>query len=367
MKKKLLAILLSVAVAVTFVPTFAFAVEGQEEQAGEEPAVVDEVEDIDAADEALDAAEPEQEAAEEAKDEVHAMDTYSDFDNAPTIPFYGQTIQLAYDPELSWGEEDYPYCNLSYYKFTAAYTATYKLYTVPGGRNVWTQCDICVKDNNGYFVYIDCTTDTKEDEYYENYKAYTVTFNAQAGTTYYFEMYGDSDVASSYFFSFGLANPTVSVKSGTLPFKKKQSIGAGANLNLSQGDYVVSVSSSKPKVMGVSGTNLKAKKKNGKATVTVNLASGLSVSYKVKVQSGKVKGKPILGCAKSVTLARGQSLAINATKLPVTCKDKIKYKSSKKKVASVSKNGVITAKKKGTTKITVKVGSKKKTIKVKVL
>lgn len=46
---------------------------------------------------------------------------------------------------------------------------------------------------------------------------------------------------------------------------------------------------------------------------------------------------------------------------------KVKWKSSKKKVATVSKKGVVTGKKGGTCKITATIGKKKYTVKVKVI
>ena len=51
---------------------------------------------------------------------------------------------------------------------------------------------------------------------------------------------------------------------------------------------------------------------------------------------------------------------------PVTSKEKVTYSSSNKKVATVSSKGVIKAKKAGTAKITVKSGSKKVVVTVKV-
>lgn len=158
---------------------------------------------------------------------------------------------------------------------------------------------------------------------------------------------------------------SVRVRTSTLPLKKKQSINAGANLTMTAGDKVASVSSSNGKVVKVSGATVKGLKK-GKATVTVSLASGLRTAYVVKVQSSRVKAKISIGCPSKLTMRVGEKRAIGASKSPVSCTYPIKYKTSKKKVASVS-GGTIYAKKAGSAKITVKCGSKKKTIKVKVI
>lgn len=74
---------------------------------------------------------------------------------------------------------------------------------------------------------------------------------------------------------------------------------------------------------------------------------------------------------KKVTLVRGKTLQIKVKVTPKNAKNKkVTYKSSKKKIASVSKKGKVKGLKKGTAKITVtaKDGSKKKaTLTVKVV
>lgn len=71
------------------------------------------------------------------------------------------------------------------------------------------------------------------------------------------------------------------------------------------------------------------------------------------------------GISKSkLTLKVGQTKKLSVKNLKKNQKKKLKWSSSKKKVASVNKNGKVTAKKKGTAKITAKVGKKKYTCKV---
>ena len=71
---------------------------------------------------------------------------------------------------------------------------------------------------------------------------------------------------------------------------------------------------------------------------------------------------------KATTLKVGQTFDITSTINPVTTPDKIKVTIDKqgKKVISVSKKGVITAKKPGKAKLTITCGGKKKTVTVKV-
>ena len=159
--------------------------------------------------------------------------------------------------------------------------------------------------------------------------------------------------------------------SGTIPLKTKQTFTS--KVTMGKGDKVVSWKSSNKKVVSV-GRNGKVKGlKAGKtATITVQLASGLKKSFKVKVQKKNVATKSLKvvnvstgkKVSSKVSLKCKQTLKLAATVSPITSKEKVKYSSSNKKVASVSSKGVIKAKKKGKATITVKSG--KKTYKIKV-
>ena len=159
--------------------------------------------------------------------------------------------------------------------------------------------------------------------------------------------------------------------SGTIPLKTKQTFTP--KVTMGKGDKVVSWKSSNKKVASV-GRNGKVKGlKAGKtATITVQLASGLKKSFKVKVQKKNVATKSLKvvnvsngkKVSSKVSLKRKQTLKLVATVSPITSKEKVKYSSSNKKVASVSAKGVIKAKKKGKATITVKSGKKTYRIKV---
>ena len=159
--------------------------------------------------------------------------------------------------------------------------------------------------------------------------------------------------------------------SGTIPLKTKQTFTP--KVTMGKGDKVVSWKSSNKKVVSV-GKNGKIKGlKAGKtATITVQLASGLKKSFKVKVQKKNVATKSLKvvdaatgkKVSSKVSLKRKQTLKLAATVSPITSKEKVKYFSSNKKVVSVSSKGVIKAKKKGKATITVKSGKKTYRIKV---
>ena len=159
--------------------------------------------------------------------------------------------------------------------------------------------------------------------------------------------------------------------SGTIPLKTKQTFTP--KVTMGKGDKVVSWKSSNKKVASVDKNGKVKGLKAGKtATITVQLASGLKKSFKVKVQKKNVATKSLKvvnvstgkKVSSKVSLKCKQTLKLAATVSPITSKEKVKYSSSNKKVASVSSKGVIKAKKKGKATITVKSGKKTYRIKV---
>ena len=159
--------------------------------------------------------------------------------------------------------------------------------------------------------------------------------------------------------------------SGTIPLKTKQTFTP--KVTMGKGDKVVSWKSSNKKVASVDKNGKVKGLKAGKtATITVQLASGLKKSFKVKVQKKNVATKSLKvvdaatgkKVSSKVNLKRKQTLKLAATVSPITSKEKVKYSSSNKKVVSVSSKGVIKAKKKGKATITVKSGKKTYRIKV---
>ena len=161
------------------------------------------------------------------------------------------------------------------------------------------------------------------------------------------------------------AQPTIKVNATTVPLKVKQKTSAFKVTGLANGDSVQSYKSSNTKIFTVTKSGvLKAGKKTGKATLTITLASGLQKKVTVKVQKKTVTTSKITGLQKKVTLKKGKKLTLKPSRTPITSTQKFTYKSSNKKIATVSSKGVITGKKAGKTKITVKSGKKKYTVTV---
>lgn len=124
----------------------------------------------------------------------------------------------------------------------------------------------------------------------------------------------------------------------------------------------VTFSSSKKSVATVSANGKITAKKPGKAVITATSANGKKAACTVTVKKAP---KKISVKVQAKTLKRGKSFKIKAVLPKNAASNKLTYKSSRPKVASVSKEGKVTAKKKGTATITVKTfNGKKATVKV---
>lgn len=162
---------------------------------------------------------------------------------------------------------------------------------------------------------------------------------------------------------------TMTVNVSSIPLKTRQKTSVLKVTGLARGDSITSWKSSNTKVVKVTGRangtcRITAGNKTGKAKITITLRSGLQKTVNVSVQKSTVKTKKISGVARTLRLNRKQKATLEPVRSPLTSTEKITYKSSNSKVASVNSKGQITAKKKGTTIITVKSG--KKTVKCKV-
>lgn len=136
-------------------------------------------------------------------------------------------------------------------------------------------------------------------------------------------------------------------------------------VKMANGDSVKSWTSSNKRIVTVNNKGvITAGTTSGTAKVTVTLKSGKKASLVVKVQPTKVITTKIFGLRSSETLKVGQKLALKPVLGPVTSQDGITYTFSNRDVAVVNRNGVITARNKGTAKITVRSGRETFVIKV---
>ena len=160
--------------------------------------------------------------------------------------------------------------------------------------------------------------------------------------------------------------PTIKLNATSIKLKVKQSTTKVQVSGLAAGDRVQSWTTSNKKVATVTSRGKITAKKTGKARIIITLASGKKAVVNVTVQKTAVKTTKISGLKRSVVLKRRQKLTLKPVISPITSVEKMTYKTSNKKVATVNSRGVITAKKKGTAKITVKSGKKTYTVTVKV-
>lgn len=120
--------------------------------------------------------------------------------------------------------------------------------------------------------------------------------------------------------------------------------------------------SSKADVATVDASGLIRAVAPGSASIQVRTSTGktASCSVTVKQPANKVTllvNKPSF---KKIYMAKGQNVTLKAKVTPENTTDTITWKSNKAKIAAVNANGVVTAKKKGTAKITATATSGKK-------
>lgn len=137
-----------------------------------------------------------------------------------------------------------------------------------------------------------------------------------------------------------------------------------------EGRVIKGCKSAKRKVASASKTGLVTAKKQGKTKITVKLKGKgrKKITVTVKVTDPTIPKSVAITNGRVITMYKGETLQLNAVLAPATATSWLKWKSSKRKVATVNANGVVYARKKGKTKITVRARNKKKyTVTVKVL
>lgn len=154
--------------------------------------------------------------------------------------------------------------------------------------------------------------------------------------------------------------PTVKLTATKLALKTKQSVTVRAT-GLAKGDYVKSWTSSKKSVATVDKNGkITATSKEGTAVITVTLASGKTAKVTVTVKM--IRTTKLTKVPKTLSLTTGKKYTLKPVVTPSNSQEKVTYKSSNIKIATVSSTGVITAKKVGKVTITVQSGKQKATV-----
>ncbi len=130
----------------------------------------------------------------------------------------------------------------------------------------------------------------------------------------------------------------------------------------------VTWTSSKKAVATVSSKGVVKAKKAGTAKITAasktNKAKKATIT--IKVAKKAKKNKKLTLKARKKNLKKGKTYTVAIKSMTKGTTDAVTYKTNKKKIATVDKFGVVKAKKKGTAVITVKCGSKKAKLTIKV-
>ncbi len=174
--------------------------------------------------------------------------------------------------------------------------------------------------------------------------------------------------------------PTWKISAKKLSVYEGESSKAIVVSGLANGDAVIKWSSSNKKVAAVSSDGVVRGIRSGTANIRVALRSGMTMTVKVKVLSKtekesteetkestensktkkkQIKAKAIKGLKKKLTVRKGKTVTLKPKLKPKNSTDKIKYKSSNKKIVTVNSKGVVKGKKVGKAKVTVTAGKAK--------
>lgn len=130
--------------------------------------------------------------------------------------------------------------------------------------------------------------------------------------------------------------------------KKGQTTTAFKVTGLAKGDKVKSYRSSNTKIASVDSRGKIKGIRIGSTRITVTLASGKKATVKVKVQKNAVATQKLTVSPSRISLKLKKTYKLKISRSPLTTVERITYRSSNSKVASVNSKGVITARKKGT-------------------
>lgn len=151
------------------------------------------------------------------------------------------------------------------------------------------------------------------------------------------------------------------LNNGTLALTIGDTLKLKPLLTAISGQKKVSYKSSNKKVATVSAKGIVKGNKKGSAKITVK--SG-SKKYVVKVKVSTPAVQKIKHVPAKKKLRRGKTFQLKPRLAPTGCSQKVTYRSSNRKVATVTAKGKVKAKRKGSAKITITAGNVKKVCRI---
>ncbi len=143
--------------------------------------------------------------------------------------------------------------------------------------------------------------------------------------------------------------------------KAKRTVYIGTKYQIKvPGKKVKSFKSSAKKIAKVSKSGLVTPKKAGKVKITIRLSKKKSIVLTLKVVDPTAPTKVVINEGKKASIYAGETLQLSTVVSPETAKQNVTWTSSKKAVATVDGNGLVTAVKAGKATITATTSNKKK-------
>ncbi|MBR2700289.1 MAG: Ig domain-containing protein [Clostridia bacterium] len=149
-------------------------------------------------------------------------------------------------------------------------------------------------------------------------------------------------------------------KTGVVEMKVGETLKLNATVSPATNNPALKWKSSKSKVAAVSQDGTVTAKQAGTAVIGVMTANKKKAKVKIKVVDTNAPSAVTLDKTGIVEMKVGETLKLNATLSPESAQTALKWKSTKKKVAAVSQDGTVTAKKPGTATVGVVTSNKKK-------
>ena len=277
------------------------------------------------------------------------------------VKFLNNDDTVYYAPEISYMYRMFQYwetsCNVKFnYKKTRSLKANAKSYTIYKGKTKTIKYSIAPKMSDFRVTYKSSNTKIA------TVSSKGVVTGKKKGTATITLTGSNGQKATCKVIVKERKATKISKVKSSLTIKKGKTAKLSIKLTPKNTTDTITWKSGNKKIATVSKSGVVTGVKKGKTTVTARIPNGKKVVWKVTVTEKKATSIRIN--VKSKTLNKGKKYTLKATCTPKGATDQVYWKSSNKKVATVSSKGVVTAVGKGTAVITATVRKKKATCKI---